>query len=82
MPKKKSGAVAASSPAIESIKHKANLTRPADRGPAALRSLRRSAKAAVALARRTGTPAYVIEVGRIVDIAKPRRRNRSRVSTN
>jgi hypothetical protein len=44
------------------------------REPAALRSLRRSAKTAVAWARLTGTPAYVIDDGKIVDIAKQRRR--------
>jgi hypothetical protein len=35
-----------------------------------LKALRRAAKKAVELARRTGTPAYVWENGRIVDIAK------------
>ena len=38
--------------------------------PPALKALRRSAKKAVAFARRTGTPAYVLEGGRIVDIAR------------
>jgi hypothetical protein len=36
----------------------------------ALKALRRAAKNAVELARLTGTPAYVLENGRIVDIAK------------
>jgi hypothetical protein len=36
----------------------------------ALRALRRAAKRAVELGRRTGTPAYVLENGRIVDAAK------------
>ena len=38
--------------------------------PPDLRPLRRAAKKAVELARLTGTPAYVWENGRIVDIAK------------
>jgi hypothetical protein len=37
---------------------------------AALKALRRAAKKAVELAQITGTPAYVLENGRIVDIAK------------
>ncbi len=45
--------------------------------PAALKALRRAAKKAVELARRTGTSAYVLENGRIVDIAKRSRRTRS-----
>jgi hypothetical protein len=36
----------------------------------ALKALRRAAKRALELARRTGTPCYVMENGRIVDIAK------------
>jgi hypothetical protein len=36
----------------------------------ALQALRRAAKKAVELARLTGTHAYVLENGRIVDIAK------------
>jgi hypothetical protein len=35
-----------------------------------LNALRRAAKNALELARRTGTPAYVLEDGKIVDIAK------------
>ena len=42
----------------------------------ALKALRRAAKKAVELARLTGTPAYVWENGRIVDIAKRRRKTR------
>jgi hypothetical protein len=42
----------------------------------ALKALRRAAKKAVALARLTGTPAYVLENGRIVDIAKRRRKTK------
>ncbi len=45
----------------------------------ALKALRRAAKKAIELARLTGTPAYVLENGRIVDIAKrsrPPRRKR------
>jgi hypothetical protein len=38
--------------------------------PGALKALRRSAKRAIELARRTGTPAYVLRNGRIVDAAK------------
>ena len=44
--------------------------------PPALKALRRAAKKAVELARLTGTPAYVLENGRIVDIAKRRRKTR------
>jgi hypothetical protein len=40
--------------------------------PPALIALRRAAKKAVELARRMGTPAYVLENGKIVDIARPR----------
>jgi hypothetical protein len=45
--------------------------------PPALKALRRAAKKAVELARATGTHAYVLENGRIVDIArrkKPKKR--------
>jgi len=42
----------------------------------ALKALRRAAKNAVELARLTGTPAYVLENGRIVDIAKRNRKTR------
>ena len=44
--------------------------------PPALKALRRAAKKAVELARLTGTPAYVLENGRIVDIAKRKRKTR------
>ena len=44
--------------------------------PDALKALRRAAKKAVELARMTGTPAYVLENGRIVDIAKRKRKTR------
>jgi len=44
----------------------------------ALAALRRAARKAVELARRTGTPAYVVENGRIVDLAKRGRTNRSK----
>jgi hypothetical protein len=39
----------------------------------ALKALRRAAKRAIELGRRTGTPAYILENGRIVDAAKPTR---------
>jgi hypothetical protein len=48
--------------------------------PAALRALRRAAKKAVDLGRQTGTPAYVLENGRIIDAAKPTRKMRKRRS--
>jgi hypothetical protein len=38
--------------------------------PPALIALRRAAKKAVELARRTHTPAYVLENGKVVDIAR------------
>ena len=44
--------------------------------PDALKALRRAAKKAVELARLTGTPCYVMENGRIVDIAKRGRATR------
>jgi heterodisulfide reductase subunit C len=44
--------------------------------PTALVALRRAAKKAVELGRKTGTPAYVLENGRIVDIAKQTRKTR------
>jgi hypothetical protein len=44
--------------------------------PPALKALRRAAKKAVELARLTGTPAYVLENGRIVDAAKQTRTTR------
>ena len=43
-----------------------------------LKALRRPAKKAVELARLTGTPAYVLENGRIIDIAKRSGRRRKR----
>jgi hypothetical protein len=43
----------------------------------ALRALRRSAKKAVELARATGTPAYVMENGKIVDATKRKGRSAS-----
>jgi hypothetical protein len=47
----------------------------------ALKALRRAAKNAISLARSTGTPAYVMENGRIVDIAKrPVEKTKRRVS--
>ena len=42
----------------------------------ALKALRRAAKKAVELARLTGTHAYVLENGRIVDIAKRKGKTR------
>ena len=44
--------------------------------PDALKALRRAAKKAVELARITGTHAYMLENGRIVDIAKRKRKIR------
>jgi diaminopimelate decarboxylase len=41
-----------------------------------LRALRRAAKKAVEFARQTGTPCYVLENGKIVDIARSSRRAR------
>jgi hypothetical protein len=38
--------------------------------PAALDALRRAAKNAIELGRLTGTPAYVLENGRIIDAAR------------
>ena len=46
----------------------------------ALQALRRAAKKAVELGRRTGTPAYVLENGRIVNAAKRTRAKRSKQS--
>jgi hypothetical protein len=48
----------------------------------ALKALRRAAKKAVELARLTGTHAYVLENGRIVDIAKRKRRTKKSVATS
>jgi hypothetical protein len=42
-----------------------------------LKALRRAAKKAVELARATGTHAYVLENGRIVDIAKRRTKRKT-----
>jgi hypothetical protein len=56
----------------------ARAKRPARNDTPALRSLRRAAKAAVALAHMTGTPAYVMENGEIIDIAKPHSSRRPR----
>jgi hypothetical protein len=50
--------------------------------PDALKALRRAAKKAVELARMTGTPAYVLENGRIVDIAKRKRKTRKTKGTS
>jgi hypothetical protein len=47
-------------------------------GQDALRALRRAAKRALELGRRTGTPAYVLENGRIVDAAKRARTRKSK----
>jgi hypothetical protein len=38
--------------------------------PLALKALQRAAKNALELGKRTGTPVYVLEKGKIVDIAK------------
>ncbi len=46
----------------------------------ALKALRRAAKKAVELARLTGTPAYVLQNGRIVDVAKRPRKTRKAVA--
>ena len=43
----------------------------------ALNALRRAAKTAVELARATGTPAYVMENGKIVDATKRKGRSRN-----
>jgi hypothetical protein len=45
--------------------------------PAALHALRRAAKRAVALGRATGTPVYVLEQERIIDVAKRNRKSES-----
>lgn len=45
--------------------------------PVALAALRRSAKAALELARRTGTPCFVRKDGEIVDIAKAKTKIRT-----
>jgi hypothetical protein len=44
--------------------------------PTAFKALRRAAKKAIQLGRLTGTPAYVLKNGRIVDAAKPTRKSR------
>jgi len=44
--------------------------------PPALRALRRAAKNALELGRLTGTPAYVLRNGKIVDAAKRARKPR------
>lgn len=41
--------------------------------PKALAALERAAKTALARAKKNGTPCYVQENGKIVDIAKPKR---------
>jgi hypothetical protein len=41
---------------------------------AALAALKRAAKNAIELARRTGTPAWVLENGKLIDAAKPARK--------
>ena len=41
---------------------------------AALAALKRAAKNAIELARRTGTPAYVLKDGKVIDAAKPARK--------
>lgn len=51
------------------MKSKKNKTEPQNETPA-LAALRRAAKKAIELAVRTNTPAYVMENGKIVDIAK------------
>ena len=56
------------------MKHKAKTN---GKAPIALAALRRAAKKAVELARQTGTPAYVLANGKIVDVAKPGRKNRT-----
>jgi len=42
--------------------------------PGALAALKRAAKNAIELARRTGTPAWVLENGKLIDAAKPARK--------
>jgi hypothetical protein len=46
--------------------------------PAALVALERAAKKAVEMARRGGTPAYVLKDGKIVDIARAPRGKRAK----
>jgi len=41
---------------------------------AALAALKRAAKNAIELARRTGTPAWIMEDGKLIDVAKPARK--------
>jgi hypothetical protein len=43
-----------------------------------LTALRRAARQALELARRTGTPCHVMEKGKIIDIASPKRRGPAR----
>jgi hypothetical protein len=50
----------------------------ANRRTAALAALERAAKKAVELAKRGGTPAYVLQGGKIVDIARSPRRKRTK----
>jgi hypothetical protein len=49
--------------------------------PGALKALRRSAKQALELACRTGTPAYVLRDGEIVDAAKVTPKIRKKAGT-
>ncbi len=55
---------------------KAKASSNAKETPPALKALRRAAKRAIERARLTGTPAYVLENGRIVDAAKQTRTTR------
>lgn len=41
-------------------------------------ALERAARAALALARSTGTPCYILRNGKVVDIAAPRKRTAKR----
>jgi hypothetical protein len=53
----------------------------AKKDPPALIALRRAAKEAIAIARLTNTPAYVLREGRIVDAAKrPAKKTERKVS--
>jgi hypothetical protein len=54
---------------------KSNRTKKRVPDPPELIALRRAAKKALELARMTGTPAYVMIDGKIVDIAKPSRKS-------
>jgi len=64
------------------VKARSAKTRRPNTQPAALPALKRAARRAVQIARSTGTSAYVLENGKLVDAGKRIRRKRKKARPN